>query len=53
MTEQSTWEIAEAARINFDNFAKMNPHLPIKKHPIWILAMEQLNQVIKKLEKEI
>jgi len=47
----STWEIAESAKVNFQNFAKMNPQLPIKDHPMWVIAMEQLNEVIKRLEE--
>jgi hypothetical protein len=53
MSEMSAWEIAEGAKINFENFAKMNPHLPIREYPVWIIAMEQLDSVIKILEKEI
>jgi len=45
-------EIAKCSKINFENFAKMNPHLPVKEHPMWIIAMEQLNDVIKELEEE-
>ena len=55
MSEISVLEIAVSAKINFENFAKMNPHLPIKQHPtyqLWRLAMEQLGEVIKRLEKE-
>jgi hypothetical protein len=49
----SIWEMVESAKINFENFAKMNPHLPIKEHPMWIIAMDQLNTAIEELEKEL
>lgn len=52
MAELSDYELAECAKINFENFAKMNPYLPIKEHPIWILAMTQLDELIKKLKSE-
>ena len=44
-------EPAESAKINFENFAKMNPQLPIKEHPMWRIAMEQLETAIAMLEK--
>ena len=46
-------EILGCAKINFENFAKMNPHLPIQQHPIWILAMDQLTEGINKLKEEM
>lgn len=48
----TTWEIAEACKINFENFRKMNPHLPIAADPMWIIAMQQLDRVINELNKE-
>ncbi len=50
MSELSALEIFECAKINFNNLSNMNPAL--KKHPFFVLAMEQLDNGIKKLEKE-
>lgn len=52
MSELSNEEIATCAKINFMNFAKMNKHLEVEKHPMWIIAMEQLDEVIKRLEQD-
>ena len=52
MSDVSAWELLEGAKINFENFAKMNPQLPIKTHPIWMIAMDQLETGIELLEKE-
>lgn len=49
----SNWEILEGAKINFENFAKMNSHLSVKEHPMWMIAMDQLDTVIKNLEEEL
>ena len=43
-------EVAVSAQMNFENVVKMNPLL--KSHPIFQLAMEQLQEVIDRLEKE-
>ena len=50
MAELSTWEIAESAKINFENVVKMNP--AVGKHPLFQIAMEQLDTVIKQLEND-
>ena len=50
MSSLSILEIAENAKINFDNLKKFNPALG--KHPMFIIAMEQLKEAIKMLEKQ-
>jgi hypothetical protein len=50
MSEISALEILECAKINFENVEKMNPTLLL--HPIYLLAKEQLNNGIKKLEEK-
>ena len=48
MSELSALEIAECAKINFENVVRFNPAL--KSHPMFQLAMEQLDETIKQLE---
>lgn len=43
-------EVAENAKINFENVVKMNPALG--QHPIFTIAMEQLTEVIKMLKEQ-
>lgn len=50
MSDLSILEVAESAKINFENTVKMNPH--IGQHPIFIIAMEQLKTVVEMLEKQ-
>lgn len=50
MSKLSILEIAENAKINFDNTVKMNPH--IGQHPLFAIAMEQLKEAIKMLEEK-
>ena len=50
MKTLSILEIAENAKINFDNVVRLNPVL--SKHPMFIIAMEQLKEVIKMLEEK-
>lgn len=49
MSSLSILEIAENAKINFDNVKRLNPVLG--KHPMFIIAMEQLEEAIKMLEE--
>ena len=51
MSEMSTWELAEGAKINFENVVKMNPTLG--HHPHFMIAMEQLANLCERLEKEL
>ena len=46
----TAFETLECAKVNFDNFVKMNPH--VKAHPIFALAMEQLRNGLAQLEEE-
>ncbi len=50
MKSLSILEVAENAKINFDNTVRLNPVLG--KHPMFIIAMEQLKEAIKMLELE-
>lgn len=50
MSELSIWEIAEGAKINFENVVKMNPH--VGQHPLFVIAMDQLKTAIEMLEKQ-
>jgi len=43
-------EILECAKINFENLVKMNPG--IARHPMYMIAMEQLENGIKLIENE-
>jgi hypothetical protein len=43
----STPELAECARINFENVERMAPQL--KAHPIYALAKQQLDALCKRL----
>lgn len=47
----SVLEMVAGAKVNFENFAKQNTHLPIEQHPMWMIAMSQLDEVIEELEK--
>ena len=44
-------ELIGCAKINFNNFTKMNPQ--VKSHPIFVIAMEQLTGGFEQLEKEM
>lgn len=46
----STIELAESAKINFENLVRTNPSLV--RHPFWLIAMEQLVAVVARLEWE-
>ncbi len=48
--DMNALEILECARINFENVIKMNPGL--KEHPIYQLAIEQLEIGINKVAQE-
>ena len=50
MSELSILEEAMSAQINFENVVKMNPH--VGKHPLFIIAMDQLKEVVKMLEAQ-
>ena len=50
MSSLSILEIAENAKINFDNVKRLNPAL--SKYPMFIIAMEQLKEAIKMLEEQ-
>lgn len=50
MDELSILEIAENAKINFENVVKMNPVLA--RYPLFAIGMEQLKKVIKRLEED-
>lgn len=49
MSELSILEIAKNSKINLENVIKLNPVL--ENHPIFVIAMDQLNEVIKRLEE--
>lgn len=46
----STPELAECAKINFENVERMNPAL--KAHPIYMMAKKQLDAVVARLNEE-
>ena len=48
MSKLSILEIAENAKINFESVVKVNPIL--ETHPIFMIAMEQLKEVVERLE---
>ena len=43
-------EVVECAKINFDNLGQMMPQ--VKMHPMFIIAMEQLETGITRLTQE-
>jgi hypothetical protein len=48
--DESTCGLAQCAQINFQNVENLAPVL--KTHPIWLIAMEQLNALVHRLESE-
>ncbi len=50
MAELSILELVVGAKINFENVVSMNPGLG--RHPIFIIAMDQLKEAIDELEKQ-
>ena len=50
MSEQSALESVVCAKMNFESVVKQNPAL--QTHPLFIIAMDQLQEAIRKLEEK-
>lgn len=50
MSELCILEMAVGAKINFENVVKSNPH--VGQHPLFVIAMSQLKDVIEALETQ-
>lgn len=51
MSKLTAWEIIENARYSLEvNLPKMIPI--VKKHPIYLMGIEQLNNGLKKMKEE-
>ena len=50
MANMSAEEILEGAKINFETVVKQNPQ--VGQHPIFQIAMDQLQEGIRKLKEE-
>ncbi len=46
----SNWELAESAKMNFENVARMAP--AIAAHPIFQIAKMQLDALVKRLSED-
>lgn len=46
----NTTELAQCAQINFQNVENMRPSL--KTDPFWLIAMEQFNAVVHRMESD-
>tara|TARA_Y100000114_G_scaffold88305_1_gene81748 strand:+ start:5459 stop:5692 length:234 start_codon:yes stop_codon:yes gene_type:complete len=50
MAEDSNLELAMMAKVNFENYSKMGPG--VSTHPNFVIAKEQLDQLVKRLGAE-